>query len=146
RFEDLFRALIDRTDDRHASERPLPEPDQTPARQVGGKKAQKREPNKCQKHAESRQLERQKIIRPEPLRNEALHPIVDSIDKPPDDVGGRCERTGDNDPGQEPIANASAEASALEADDRAGALRRRSHLWQYFLHDSPRGRRPLSGL
>src|ERR1700730_8764148 len=123
--EDLFRAFIDRTDDRHASERRLAEPDETPARKVGGKKAQKREPKKCENYAESGQLERQKIIRPKPHRDEALDRTVDGIDEPPDDVGGRRERTGDDDPGQEPIANASAEPRAFEPDGRAGALRRK---------------------
>jgi len=124
-FEDLFGAFIDRTDDRHVSEHRFAEPDETPAHEVGGKKAQQREPEKGENHAESGQLERQIIIRPKPHRDEALHPIVDGIDKPPDDVGGRRERTGDDDPGQEPIANASPEARAFEADGRAGALRRK---------------------
>src|SRR6202040_2706088 len=121
-FEHLFGAFIDRTDDRHASEHRLPEPDETPAREVGGKKAQKREPKKCENYAESGQLERQKIIRPQQHRDEALDRTVDGIAEPPDEVGSRRERTGDDDPGQKPIAKASAEPRAFEADGRAGAL------------------------
>src|SRR5271170_5182948 len=69
-FKDLFRAFIDRTDDRHASKSRLTEPDEAPASEVGGKKAQKREPKKCENHAESGQLERQKIVWPKPHRDE----------------------------------------------------------------------------
>jgi len=44
--------------------------------------------------------------RPKADRDDALDPIVDGIDNPPDDVDGRRKRTGDNYPCQEPIANA----------------------------------------
>jgi hypothetical protein len=82
-------------------------------------------------------------IRPKLHRDEALHPIVDGIDKPPDDVDSRCERAGDNDPRQEPIANASAEAGAFEADGWTVTLRRRGLSWRHLL--APWHRTRLSG-
>jgi hypothetical protein len=75
--------------------------------------------------------------------DEALDPIVDGIDEPPDDVGGRRERTGDDDPART-ICECVRRGQAFEADGRLVPCDEVA-IWRHLRHGSPRGEDPLSG-
>lgn len=101
--EDLLHALIDRANDWHPLKDGFAERDQRPPRQIGGEKTEQRQAEKGEDDAEARQLKGQ------PDGDDLLHPIVDRIDEPPDEIKRDSERARDDDPGQKPVADLSSD-------------------------------------
>ena len=108
RLEHLLQAAIDRPHDRHALQNRLADLDQRAADQVGGEEAEHGQRQERDDQAEARNLDRQIGFRPVGDRDERPHQIVDPGDERPDQPDRDRERPGDDQSGQEIVADAAA--------------------------------------
>ena len=104
RLEHLLQAAIDRAHHRHAAEQPFAEIDQRPADQVGGEEAEQRQRDHGDDQARAGQPERQIGFRPVGHRHERADQAVDPGHEPPGQIEGDRDRTGDDQAGQEIVA------------------------------------------
>ena len=88
-FEHLLQALVDAADERRAIEHRLAEPDQRTADEIGGQEPEQSEPDNRDEDAKAWDMERQIAVRRQDVRQPGPHPVVDRVDDPPGDIGGR---------------------------------------------------------